>query len=159
MARSRLVNRGAVRREGYWLLLLPCLLSACASTSTDDLWLYPAAGAPQQDVLKARLTRSCRVGNCPVQHATLAMPDGEVLEGEIRMLSAGTDVEVVSRAPSGPLGPPGPTPGRSAGLRATMTVHDRRNTEMRCEMTLARAGRHGVGFCWNSRGSVFRAEF
>jgi hypothetical protein len=160
MARSRLVNPGAVRREGHWLLLLPCLLSACASTSTDDLWLYPAAGAPQQGVvLKGRLTRSCRVGNCPVQHATLAMPDGEVLEGEIRMLSAGTDVEVVSRAPSGPLGPPGPTPGRSAGLRATMTVHDRRTTEMRCEMTLARAGRHGAGFCWNSRGSVFRAEF
>jgi hypothetical protein len=75
------------------------------------------------------------------------------------MLSAGTDAQVVSRPPGGPLGSPGPTLGRSAGLRATMTVHDQHTTEMRCEMTLSRAGRHGAGFCWNSRGSVFRAEF
>jgi hypothetical protein len=156
----RISPREKVRCAGErpWLLLVPWLLSACASTSSSGLRLYPIADGPTGAAVEARLTRACQVGDCRVQRATLTLPDGEVLQGEFRLLAAGADSATLSEAPSGPLGVPAPTPGRGVGLPATMTVRGNRGTRMRCEMTLSRTGQHGTGLCWSSRGEVFRLE-
>ena len=147
------------RLRRAWRLLGACLLSACASTASNDLKLYPTENTRPETMVTARLTRSCQVGDCRVQQATLTMPDGEILEGEFRMLAASTDATALPQAPSGPLDVPAPVPGIPTGLPASMVVHGNGGSEMRCEMTISRNGRHGAGVCWTSNNKIFQLEF
>lgn len=147
------------RSRGAWLLLAGCQLSACASTAGNELRLYPTEPGHQETVVTAHLTRSCEVGDCRVQRAALAMPDGEILEGEFRMLAAGTDTAALPHGSSGPLGAPAPIPGIPRGLPASMVLHGPAGSEMRCEMNISRDGRHGAGVCWTSDNKVFQLEF
>jgi hypothetical protein len=145
-------------RKDRWLLLFALALGACASTSVDELRLYPVTGVPTETVIQARLTRSCQLGDCRLQHASVTMPDGEVLQGEVQMLGAASDAATIPQAAAGPLGSSGETGERVVGMPATMTLRSDRGTHMRCELTLSRTGRRASGLCWSSRGQVFRLE-
>jgi hypothetical protein len=100
----------------------------------------PGAGAP----LAGRIERSCPLGECRTQRVRLSLSTGKVLEGELRLLSAGS----AGGSPHAS-GAAVPVPARRP---AVLGLADPDGTRISCEVLLSPDTREGSGLCTTGSG-------
>lgn len=133
------------------------LAGACATlSSTARMNFQPLAGERTDRAFTADLTRSCVLDDCRVQRVEMRWPSGELLTGELRLLSVGV-------APVEPAVGPAPATGavlddvprRRPGV---MALAGDRGSQLRCELTFSAGTRHAVGVCKGPAGSTYAVD-
>lgn len=132
------------------------LVGACAPlSSTARMSFYPRGGE-RSDRFSTELRRSCELGDCRVQRVEMPWRTGEVLTGELRLLTVGvTPVEATV----------GPVPATSALLDdvprrrpGVMTLEGNRGSRVKCELIFSAGTRHAVGTCKTSTGETYTVD-
>lgn len=147
-----------VRRLCRLVALAPAvLLASCMSlSSTGRMSFYPVGGDRSQPPFATELKRSCELDDCRIQRVELRWPNGEVLTGQLRLLSVGV-------TPAEPTVGPAPATGailddvprRRPGV---MTLVGDRGSRLQCELTFSAGTRHAVGTCKSSAGALYTVD-
>ncbi len=121
------------------------LLGGCTLSSTAQARFTPTSG-DRGAGFTTELVRSCELDDCRTQAVRLTLPDGEVLSGQLRLLSGGPIMADAVAA--------------SQDRRpATMSLVGDRGSRLQCELLFSAGARNARGVCKASGGAAYSVAF
>jgi hypothetical protein len=121
------------------------LVGGCALSSSSQARFTPTAGERSAG-FTTELVRSCEIDDCRTQRVRLVMPDGEVMTGSLRLLTAG------------PLSPD--TVAASQDRRpASLSLSGDRGSRLQCELLFSAGARNARGVCKSTDGRAYAVSF
>lgn len=121
------------------------LIGGCALSTTSQARFTPTAG-DRAAGFTTELVRSCELDECRTQSVRLVLPDGEVMTGRLRLLSAG------------PLSPDAVAATQDR-RPASLSLSGDRGSRLQCELLFSAGARNARGVCKASDGRAYAVSF